>query len=116
MRVTCEGVTRALLGLQRTEEADLHAPKTTPLLPQSGTSVLTTFLAADPRAWSGTGCHVGGEDAVGVTVEVLVRSVVAHGGGTVCLWRRACSVMLSSIVAELGALAVSWMSVHWTAA
>src|SRR5690606_17833626 len=28
----------------------------------------------------GAGCHVGGEDVVGVTVEVLPGSVVAHGG------------------------------------
>src|SRR6266516_3001000 len=32
------------------------------------------------RAWSRAGCHVGGEDVVGVAVELVAGAVVAHGG------------------------------------
>ena len=34
----------------------------------------------ETRGRSGAGCHIGGEDVVGVTVEVLAGPVVAHRG------------------------------------
>src|SRR5690242_14562815 len=37
----------------------------------------------ETRAGSGAGGHVGGEDVVRIAVQVLARSVVAHGGSRV---------------------------------
>ena len=37
-------------------------------------------ISARREAWSGTGGQVGGEDAVGMSVEVLAGTVLAHGG------------------------------------
>ena len=39
--------------------------------------------AAGDGGRSGAGCHVGGEDVVGVAVEVLAGPVVAHRGARV---------------------------------
>jgi hypothetical protein len=47
-------------------------------------------------AMSGAGCHVGGEDVVGVAVEVVAGPVVSHGVA-VLRWRSVAGVMPADV-------------------
>ena len=51
----------------------------------AATSAIRHDRAWCMRSGSGTGGHVGGEDVVGVAVEVLASPVVAHRGARVSL-------------------------------
>jgi len=42
-----------------------------------------SFWVREARAGSGAGGHEGGEDVVGVAIQVLASSVVAHGGARI---------------------------------
>ena len=46
-------------------------------------AVNTRYSAMTPCSGSGAGGHVGGEDVVGVAVEVLAGPVIAHRGAGV---------------------------------
>src|SRR4051795_13228829 len=49
-------------------------------LGRTSTRTTTTLTSARQDVGSCAGGHVGGENAVGVSVEVLAGAVVAHGG------------------------------------